>query len=338
MSGTSLDGLDLCLVRFNVDKLSDFEILNSSGISFPNALKSKLSKAHELSGLELALLSNEFALFCATEINRFKETSQEINLIASHGHTVFHAPELGLTTQIGNGAIIYAQTGIKTVSDFRTVDVALGGQGAPLVPIGDLLLFPNYDACLNLGGIANISYKTNEGIIAQDLCFANMLLNKITRDFLNIPYDSEGEFASKGKILAGLLNKMTLVNESYNRKSLGRENFEEDFLKFFENDFPATDFLRTSCEYISSVITKSINEQKPNSVLLSGGGAFNTFLINLIKEKSNHEIILPSHEIIEFKEALIFAFLGVKRVLNQTNCLKSVTSSKLDNVGGSIYG
>lgn len=338
MSGTSLDGLDLCLSSFRLNNTSSYKILKTAEHSFPDELRTRLQNAHFLSGYELALLSNDFAKFCSEKINDFKQSDLKIDLIASHGHTVFHDPEKKLTTQIGNGAIIYAETGIKTVADFRSVDVALGGQGAPLVPIGDLLLFPTSTACLNLGGIANISYKTKDGIMAQDLCFANMALNYLCQTYLKQEYDKGGVLGKQGKVLPELLASFVRLNSTFKGLSLAREDFEKSMAPLLKAEKNKADALRTIYEYVSTIISESINSSKPNEVLVTGGGAFNSFLIELIKKKSNHAIKVPDDQTISFKEALIFGFLGTKRVLNEINCLKEVTEASADNIGGCIYG
>ena len=336
MSGTSLDGLDICWVKFSREHHSVFQIVKAQTVDYPNNLKQQLAQAHILSGLDLMLLHNSFALFCANEINDFLgDDKSQIDLIASHGHTVFHNPEVRLTTQIGNGAVLYAETGIKTVCDFRTVDVALGGQGAPLVPIGDLLLFTQYDSCLNLGGIANISVRNNNEMEAQDLCFANMLSNTICKDYFDVPYDKGGELGRAGKVKESLVQKMTEFHQGNN--SLAREGFNL-FLELISKDVDPADLLRSAYEYTSNVVSEYCNKQEINNVYVTGGGAHNTFFMELLKQKTKAEVILPDPQIIDFKEALIFAFLGFLRVENKNNVLKTVTKATNDNLGGAVYG
>lgn len=335
MSGTSLDGLDICWVRFSKEDYSVFEIVKAVTISYPKNLNDKLANAYVLSGIELMNLNNEFAVFCAEKVNVFLGNDKgQIDFMASHGHTVFHNPKEGLTTQIGSGAVLYAQTGIKTICDFRSVDVALGGQGAPLVPVGDQLLFKDYDSCLNLGGIANISIQTEEGIEAQDLCFANMLSNHICQKFLSVPYDEGGKLGSKGEVDFDTLDKMEAFHQ--HNRSLAREDFN-CFLETLPDRTPEN-LLRTSYEYTAAVIAKFSNSRKSRNILVTGGGAHNSFFMTLLKQKTNADIIIPSAQIIDFKEALIFAFLGLLRTENKNNSLKEVTQSLRDNLGGAIYG
>jgi len=339
MSGTSLDGLDLCLTKFNNADLADYSIEACTTVSFPEQLKMKLATAHELTAFKLQKLSNEFANFSAHAINTFKkEYGLNIDLIGSHGHTVYHKPEAGVTLQIGNGANIYANTGIKTVSDFRSVDVALGGQGAPLVPIGDLLLFPNYESCLNLGGIANISIKTSEGIQAHDVSFMNMATNYICQEYLNIPYDNNGSEGEKGNLLPDILNIMTKETAKLNKQSLAREHFEALIKPVLNQKHSPQDLLRTCYEYSSNFISETLNHSKNKKCLVTGGGAHNNYFIQLLQKKTTSEIIIPDKNTIDFKEALIFSFLALKRLKNEANTLKQVTHATKDNIGGCIYG
>lgn len=334
MSGTSLDGLDICWVRFS-DSF-DFNIIKTRAVDYTTHFRNRLANAHLLSGLDLMRLSNDFSSLCATEIVDFLgDDRSQIDLIASHGHTVFHNPKEKLTTQIGSGAVLYAETGIKTVSDFRSVDVALGGQGAPLVPIGDLLLFKDFESCLNLGGIANISLKTEQGIIAQDLCFANMLSNYICEKSFNKPYDAEGLIGKGGKLNDDLMKNMMSFHQS--NQSLAREDFDL-FLENIPEGIAPVNILRTAYEYTSSYIATYINDHDIKEVLVTGGGAHNDFFILLLKQKIKTEVVVPSKEIIEFKEALIFAFLGFLRIQGKNNVLKEVTQAYSDSLGGAMYG
>ncbi|MEI8136395.1 MAG: anhydro-N-acetylmuramic acid kinase, partial [Bacteroidota bacterium] len=256
----------------------------------------------------------------------------------SHGHTVFHQPKLGFSTQIGCGATIAAVTGRTTICDFRSLDVANSGQGAPLVPIGDKLLFGKHEACLNIGGIANISFNDKNGNrIAYDICEANMLLNYLAEK-LSQPFDKGGEIAKSGKINAELLNKLNSQNyySQNGAKSIGREWFEQNILSLIENNgIEIKDLLATSTEHIAQIIANDLEDKK--NVLVTGGGAFNTLLIEKIKSKTNCEIIIPDAQTINFKEALIFAFLGYLRLYKKTNTLSSVTDAKSDSAGGAVY-
>ena len=340
MSGTSLDGLDICYASFIENTHWKFEINYASTIELPIELKKTLQKAISLDGLNLSLLNNSMGDFIGDSVNHFislnKIEKKEVDFISSHGHTIFHQPKKQLSLQIGNGANISSKTALPVVCDFRTSDIALNGNGAPLVPIGDQFLFSQYDSCVNLGGISNISYNKNSIRIAYDICPVNMVLNYLANK-LSIEYDKDGKISESGKINAELLNqlnKLSYFNENP-PKSLGYEWVNENVFPLLENKRITTpDLLRTFTEHIAHQI--SINIPKGKS-LFTGGGTHNTFLMERIKGLSNSEIIIPNKEIIDFKEALIFAFLGVLRWKNKVNTLKSVTGSNFDNIGGCIY-
>ena len=344
MSGTSLDGLDIALCSFEIsnDQKWKYEINSATTISFPVELSQKLKSAIQLSGFELMQLHNDFGNFIGEAINQFikeyKVNTSTIDCISSHGHTIFHQPNIKLTTQIGNGANIAAITKLPTICDFRTVDVALGGQGAPLVPIGDQLLFSIYDYCINLGGIANISFQKENQRIAYDICPVNIVLNKLSND-LSQPYDKNGDIAQTGKIdqeLLSELNNLNYYSLSY-PKSLGIENIETETFPIINSHTISTkDKLRTFVEHIAIQITNNITANN-KEVLITGGGTFNSFLIERINANSNNNIIIPLPQIIDFKEALIFAFLGVLRLRKEANTLKSVTGASQNNIGGCIY-
>lgn len=340
MSGTSLDGLDIVLCKFIFNNNREFEILKSETIEYDSSWKRNLSKAHALSGLDLLLLHKEYGRFIGQSINQFMDNSTEtIDFIASHGHTVFHQPEKQITLQIGDGAEIAATTNITTISDFRSLDVALGGQGAPLVPIGDELLFSEFDFCINLGGFSNISFNENNKRLAYDICPANIVLNFLANK-LGLAYDKNGTLGKDGNINKDLLEKLNNL-KYYNLtypKSLGREWLNEVFLPIIEQSkISIYDQIRTVYEHIACQISLSLNTSEKSKTLITGGGAYNNFLIELIKQKTNSNIIIPDKNIIEFKEALIFALLGVLKFTNQINCLSSVTGARKDSSGGTVY-
>jgi anhydro-N-acetylmuramic acid kinase len=271
-------------------------------------------------------------------VNKFFEnTTKKTHYIASHGHTVFHQPEKGLTKQIGSGSILAAKTGINSICDFRTTDVALGGQGAPLVPIGDKLLFSEYDGCLNLGGISNISKQINNISIAYDISLCNIPLNFLAEQS-GFKYDNEGALAKKGKVNSELLlalNKPDYFLKS-DAKSIGFELFTEYYKPLLEcSTITNIDKLRTMCEHIATQIAQNLKGL--NKVLVTGGGAKNSYLLELIKEKTDTQIIIPDEQLIDFKEALIFAFLGYLRVHEYNNCMKSVTGASKNSCGGAIF-
>ncbi len=337
MSGTSLDGLDLALCEFakTGDRIN-FKISCSQTIAYDAIWKERLANAYNATAEQYFKLHSLYGQFIGEHINLFlSQHNQTLDYIASHGHTVFHRPELNFTTQIGCGATIAATTGLKTVCDFRSMDVALNGQGAPLVPIGDRDLFSTYNACLNIGGIANISFQKNAQVQAYDICTANMALNYIT-ERIGKPYDNGGEMAQQGNVSNVLLEKLLSLNSE--KKSLGREWFEKLFLPILEKHPISThDTLATLVVYIATKITECLQNNNLQSVLITGGGAYNTFLINTLKKMYNGKVEIPSNEIVEFKEALIFAYLGYLRINEMPNALSSVTGAKKNSIGGCMY-
>jgi anhydro-N-acetylmuramic acid kinase len=340
MSGTSLDGLDLAACRFTFDESWSFEILKAVSIPYSHKWVSKLVGASSLNALDFAFLNNEFGKFIGKQVADFcSDLPERPDLVSSHGHTIFHQPVDRLTLQIGNGASIAAYAGLPTVCDFRSVDVALKGQGAPLVPIGDELLFGQYEICLNLGGIANVSFREENERRAFDICPVNMAFNHFIKE-LGYEYDLDGNLGRTGSIqneLLALLNELEFYHQK-GPKSLSREWFENEFLPLI-NSFQLTpeDILRTLYEHISDQLSLAIDQYPKGQILVTGGGAHNVFLIELFSEKTKQKTVVPSEQIIDFKEAVIFAFLGVLRLRNEINCLKSVTGSNHNHSGGVIY-
>lgn len=339
MSGTSLDGLDIAFCSFVYDRNWRFEIKQAETIPYSENWKHRLRNAPALSGIDLYKLHNDFGKYIGAAVKHFINKHQiKAHLIASHGHTVFHQPENKLTLQIGNGAEIAAETGITSISDFRSFDVALGGQGAPLVPIGDELLFSEYDYCINIGGFANISFKEKKQRLAYDISPANIILNQLAQQ-LGHAYDENGHLGRSGKLnhqLIKQLNDLPYYRQNF-PKSLGKEWLDQHFIPVLnDSNLSIPDQLTTIYHHIADQISKSIT--KTNSkVLISGGGAYNQYLIELIKQRSKSTIEIPNKTIIDFKEALIFAFLGTLRYQNQINCLCSVTGAKRDSCGGIIH-
>jgi anhydro-N-acetylmuramic acid kinase len=336
MSGTSLDGLDLALCDFEKNEEGFcYKIIKTQTFSYPKELTQKLRHLFDGNALFLCQVEVEFSNFMAQCVNQFLENAEKKpHYIASHGHTVFHQPEKGLTKQIGSGAILAAKTGITTICDFRTTDVALGGQGAPLVPIGDALLFHQYDGCLNLGGIANISKQINNVRIAFDISLCNIPLNFLAQQ-CGFEYDKDGCLAQKGTVnleLLEALNKPDYFLKN-NAKSIGFEWFAEYYKPLLECDTHGK--LRTMCEHIATQIAQNLKGLQ--TVLVTGGGAKNKFLINLLKEKTDIQLIIPDEQLIDFKEALLFAFLGYLRVHEEDNCLQSVTGALKNACGGAVY-
>jgi anhydro-N-acetylmuramic acid kinase len=346
MSGTSLDGVDFAYCKFALKKKHwQFSISSAQTFSYPKEWKSKLSKAHLLSGEELMKLHAGYGRYLGQLCNQFlkQKKIKEIDLVASHGHTIFHQPKNKFTFQLGDGNAMYAKIGLPIAFDFRSLDVALGGEGAPLVPIGDKHLFSDFDICLNLGGVANLSMDVTGKRSAFDICFCNMILNylsaKAGKDF-----DKNGMLASKGAINQKLLTSFEKIyHVNRNKKpSLGREGFEKEFQSLLDNkSIPLNDRLRTACESIALEILKSIpTSNKKMKLLVTGGGALNAFLIDLIESKlpSKTKVVIPSNTVINFKEALVFAFLGVLRLRNENNVLKSVTGASHNSCSGILIG
>lgn len=342
MSGTSLDGLDMALCEFqHIDNQWKYRILKAETAPYDSAWREKLANADKLSALEFLLLDREIGRRTADEVNRFLETAPaKPFLIASHGQTIFHQPEQGLTVQIGSGAEIAARTGICTVNDFRSMDVALGGQGAPLVPIGDELLFNQYDACLNLGGFCNISFKKNGTRIAFDIAPCNMLLNTLARQ-AEKDYDNGGAMAREGFIYRPLLNNLNSL-EFYQldgAKSLGKEWFEQNLWPIVnQTEIPVQDKLRTTTEHIATQIAKVLETNHIKSALVTGGGTKNAYLMDRIRALATGTmVVIPEETTVDFKEAIIFAFLGVLRMLGEANCLHDVTGASRNSCGGAIW-
>lgn len=339
MSGTSLDGVDLVYVGFQKSSNYSFEIIHSKTYSYSKNWKSKLQNAFSQSKEEIAQLDVEYGNYLGNLINSFIAEFQinTIEFVASHGHTIFHKPNEGITLQIGDGQTISKVTNQKVVCDFRTQDVQLGGQGAPLVPIGDELLFSEYGYCLNLGGFANISFNTNGKRIAFDICPVNIVMNHYVQK-LGLEYDDKGKLASEGEINYQLLEELNSLSFYIDDtpKSLGYEFVVDTIFPLIDTyGLSENDMLRTFVEHVIVQISSKIKSK--GKLLITGGGAFNTFLIDELKEKTSNKVVLPKNKIIDFKEALIFAFLGLLRVDNQVNCLKSVTGAKKDHSSGQIY-
>ncbi|WP_044403195.1 anhydro-N-acetylmuramic acid kinase [Lacinutrix sp. Hel_I_90] len=341
MSGTSLDGIDLALVTFSFNNTWTFKINSAETVPYSEKWQLELKTLINHSKEALYLIDQYYTDYLADIINQFilKHSINTIDAVCSHGHTALHQPEHQLTYQIGNLPQLSRKVKQTVVCDFRVQDVALGGQGAPLVPIGDELLFVDYDYCINLGGFANVSTKEQSKRIAFDICPLNIVLNNYV-SAMGLKYDAEGVLASKGEINTALLNKLNNLDfykKSY-PKSLGLEWVNTIVFPIIDSyNLSVKDILRTYVEHIAIQISEVINQKQKASVLVTGGGVFNLFLINRIKELSKNQISIPSKEIIEFKEALIFAFLGVLKLRGENNCLSSVTGAIKDHSSGKIF-
>lgn len=341
MSGTSLDGVDIAYCEFNFDTIWSFRLIHAETIIYDAFWKKILGEIQKASAEKISEIDCNYGKFLGNLVKDFcKKYTISPDFISSHGHTVFHQPSKGFTKQIGSGADIAANSGFPVICDFRSLDVALGGQGAPLVPVGDKYLFPDADYCLNLGGIANISFDDNNERIAFDICACNLILNYYAMK-KGVSFDRDGQIAASGKINTILLNSLNHL-PYYSKifpKSLGREDVEKDIIPLIDSfNLITEDVLSTFCEHISFQIANITGKSKKGKkMLITGGGALNSFLKNSILKNSNTEVIIPNKEIIEFKEAIIFAFLGVLRIRKEINCLKTVTGASKDNCGGAIY-
>lgn len=337
MSGTSMDGLDLALCEFKTQNGQvSFSLLASQTIAYEPTWKEQLQTVFSASAESYFKLHSAYGAFIGQQVNAFLTKHQQTtDAIASHGHTIFHQPQQGFTTQIGCGATIAAKTSITTVCDFRSLDVALNGQGAPLVPIGDRDLFHQFESCLNIGGIANIFFTKNNKTSAFDICIANMALNYLT-ETIGKSFDDGGKMAQAGNCDDVLLQSLLKLNT--NQQSLGREFFENHFLPVLNNStISLNDKLASCVEYTALQISETLNQQQLQSVLITGGGAYNTFLIERLKHYYKGSIDIPADDIIQFKEAIIFAYLGYLRLNEKTNTLNSVTKASRDSVGGAVY-
>lgn len=341
MSGTSLDGVDLTNLTLTFDDKCEFEIHQSITMPYPSYWIQKLRQLTSFSLMEIKLLDTEYTEYLGEIINSFIEDYHisTIDAVCSHGHTALHQPQIGLTYQMGNLPQLASIINQRVVCDFRVEDVALGGQGAPLVPIGDQLLFGEFDFCLNLGGFANISMSSKDGRIAYDICPVNIVLNHYMNQ-LGMDYDDKGKLASTGKVIQNLLDRLNSL-EFYQQappKSLGLEWVKTEVLPIIdEYEFAMEDILRTYVEHISMMLANEINKNANASVLVTGGGAYNSFLMERLQFHTNNTIKIPKREIIEYKEALIFGLLGVLRLRGEVNCLSSVTGASINHSSGKIY-
>ncbi len=341
MSGTSLDGVDLVYVTFNFDRSWNFKLHHTQTIAYNTYWFDILERLVDFSLEELHNIDKKYTLYLAGLIEEFidKFNIKNLDAVCSHGHTALHQPEKGVTYQIGNLQNIAELINQIVVCDFRKQDVALGGQGAPLVPIGDQLLFSQYNICLNLGGFANVSKELENVRIAYDICPVNIVLNNYVKE-LDFNYDDQGKIASTGEINDKLLEKLNAL-DFYNQKfpkSLGLEWVKINVIPLIDSfKLPIKDVLRTFVEHVAIQISKEINIKERSKVLITGGGVFNLFLMKQIKKHTNNEVIIPSKEIIEYKEALIFGFLGVLRLRHEVNCLRSVTGADKNHSSGKIF-
>lgn len=356
MSGSSLDGVDLVACEFNLIPEQDTGTLHvdwnfrhGQTVPFTSAWKERLLALPNESARIFAQTHVDFGHYLGTLVASFTtELDFQPHFIASHGHTIFHDPANHWTSQIGDGAAIAAQTGVLVIDQFRNLDVARGGQGAPIAPIADRLLFPNYDFYLNLGGIVNISCVLPHKTIAFDIGGANQMLNALA-DTAGLEFDEDGKLAASGKLdqaLYDALNATPFFENNY-PKSLSNSWVQENMVRLVL-DWPAAlnDKLYTVCQHIGYQVQKSIKQiqQKESlskllySMFLTGGGAFNTFLCSCIQQACPQvELVIPPIEHIQFKEALLMALMGGLRLGGYPNCIATVTGSEIDSIGGAVH-
>lgn len=351
MSGSSLDGLDMIFAEFNESAGKwNFKIKCAACIEYDDGWVSKLQDAIYLSARDYQLLNVAYGRYLGKMVNEFIEEfnlQHQVSLIASHGHTTFHLPEKRMTHQLGDGATIAAETMLPVVSDLRIMDVAFGGQGAPIVPMGEKLLFPDHQYFLNIGGIANISLHKGGETIAFDICAANRVLNMLANE-KNKPYDEEGKMASSGKVdqeLLGQLNKLdyyTILAPKSLANSFGTDIV---FPLIKKNNLSAEDALCTYVEHIAIQVKNSFTNHSGTigtmqQLMITGGGAFNHFLMSRISnhlKEINFEIYIPDKEVVTYKEALIMALLGVLRWREQYTTIASVTGASRNSIGGALW-
>ena len=341
MSGTSLDGIDLCYSEFTLKESHwNFSIKTCETILYNEYWAEKLSQANNFHDTILFDLDKEYTSYLATVINDFIKKYQitNIDFISSHGHTVYHQPEENYTFQLGNRIELRQLIKKPIVCDFRVQDVALGGQGAPLVPIGDLLLFKDFSHCINLGGFCNISIKNDSQIIAYDICPVNVVLNYLSKK-IGFSFDKDGNHAKSGSVNKQLLKDLNQIEYYVEEppKSLGIEWVKENIFKIIDNcNITNEDKLRTYIEHICAQIAMNIDGDC-HQILFTGGGVKNKFLMARLSKKMKLKFQLPEIEIIDFKEALIFAFLGILKVRDEINCLRSVTGAEKDHSSGIFF-
>ena len=340
MSGTSLDGVDIVYVKFIQNESWSFKIINSKTYKYEDSTTEILNEISRKSIKEIKEIDVEYSKKLAKIINEFIDefSINEIDFVSSHGHTAIHDPSNLITYQMGNLSTLSTEVNQKVICDFRVQDVKLGGEGAPLVPVGEKYLFHEYDSFINLGGFANISYHVRESLIAYDICPVNIVLNNLSKK-IGKDYDNKGSIASSGKLILNLYEELEKLEyyKSSPPKSLGIEWADANIFPLINkySDYPIEDLLNTLSNHIANQISNNLKDI--DKVLVTGGGTYNDYLIDIIRSRTDSEIIIPSKNIIEFKEALIFAFLGVLRYLNINNCYSSVTGASKDHCSGKIF-
>ena len=350
MSGSSLDGLDIAFTELTeTGGKWSYEIIAANCLQYPDEWRERLLHAVDLSALNYQLLHIDYGHYIGNKINDFIEKNNldhRVNLVASHGHTTFHLPNKKMTAQLGDGAAIAAVTKLPVVSDLRSMDIAFGGQGAPIVPVGEKLLLGQYQYFLNLGGIANISINIDGNYKAFDVCAANRILNLLAAE-MGLPYDDGGTISSTGKLDHKLLLQLNALDyyKQAAPKSLGNEFGITVVYPIIKNALLSVeDALRTYAEHIALQIKAAIidNEQEVanKKMLITGGGAFNTFLIERLTDLLSEEeiaIVIPDKQLVQYKEAVIMALIGVLRWREEANVLSSVTGATQNSIGGALW-
>lgn len=337
MSGTSLDGLDICAAEFSG---TSYEIIAAKDIQYDDYWLSRLSNSTSLSAIELFGLDADFGKFMGIEVKNFiSEFNLSPDFIASHGHTVHHQPTNGFTVQIGSAHHFQKECNYKFINDFRSKDVALGGQGAPLVPIGDKFLFEEYEACLNLGGFSNISIKEGIRIKAFDICPVNIVFNAICREYFDCEFDKNGNIARSGSLIPDLFHELNAINfyDISGPKSLGVEFLSTSFYPILEkySSEPKENLLNTLVLHTAHQISRVAGSL--DKILTTGGGCKNTFLMEVLRDDFSVNLVRPDDQLIDFKEALIFSYMGYLSLQNKINVLSEVTGASSDSCSGTIY-
>lgn len=350
MSGSSLDGLDIvCTTLEEVRGQWRFDIVAAACIPYSADWLAELKQAPEMDAAGIFQLHTRYGRYlghCVTDFIVQHQLQHKVHFIASHGHTVFHNPVAHTTVQIGDGASVAAITGLPVISDLRALDIALGGQGAPIVPIGDQLLFGNYDYWLNIGGIVNISVQTQDQLLAWDICPGNQLLNALAGK-AGHSMDRDGLLAAQGQVLPEVA--VALAAQDYYRlpppKSLSNEaamQLAAPALDTAGKTIP--DLLHTSVQHIAGQVAAAISafphRKDSASIFITGGGALNQFLIAQLQQALDPLAVIltvPGKEVVQFKEALVMALIGTLRWREETNVLSSVTGASRDSVGGALW-
>jgi len=333
MSGSSLDGLDICKVVLEETKGWHYQILKTQTLDYPEEISQKLASSPSMGGADLFALDIEFGQWIARALKPFMK---KVDLIALHGHTVFHKPARGFSLQIGNPQKMATMLKTPVVADFRNTDILLGGQGAPLVPFGERALFAEYDAFLNLGGICNLTVRKNNEWLAGDIGPFNQVLNHLAAK-RNQPFDKEGELAAAGQ------DKMDLMCR-WSQMAFFKEAFPKSLDNFFASEvlnevkgISAEDALHTYTSFIIFQMATRLNEMHVAKVMVSGGGTWNTYAMQQLRSKTTAEVVIPDKQLVDFKEALIFALLGLLKYQGRINVMSSCTGARMDSSSGVVF-